>query len=609
MIMTSRTFIIIISILFAFVSCEKTPNLDDATVPFPAPTELKAEKESVNSVKLSWKDNSEGEQGFIIERLKEGETERRKYTVGSNITEYSNTNLEKANYTYTVYAFYNQRKTDSLSLVYQHVPVSMPVNFKVEANAQQKTTLTWDATTDVIDGYKIERKTGTAQYLLWKTLAANVTSVVDDVPSVGLNTYKLYAYAVDALSVGVERSVVFIATPQISIDNLLTSYIKLTPNFTLTSDGGEPCTVGVCWSKTPNPTIDDNKFIWQDKLATGKKAFGNAVNLTYGDTYYLRAYATNSKFTAYSNEVSGTLSALPQPINLTWTLMPTINASLPAEVKVYETSSSLNGRNFKAYYAIADMSTGNIELKATLATSTKTPSKHIADATSETVYAMTNGGYFSGTSSYSLVIDRATKYAENIAYLTRGIYSYSVTRGAFGVTQSQVPTVKWVSGGLAYNIPSPNVEGESAQMSPSQTFPMQAEQWNPFTAIGGAPVLLKNGNYTFDFTTTLSGKYLTNYELLQSDIFSTSIRPPRTVIGSTADNKIILFVCDGRQTHSDGATILELAQILKGIGCVNALNLDGGGSSAIVAGGTLLNKPSDGAERAVPSVVAFVKKK
>jgi len=102
---------------------------------------------------------------------------------------------------------------------------------------------------------------------------------------------------------------------------------------------------------------------------------------------------------------------------------------------------------------------------------------------------------------------------------------------------------------------------------------------------------------------------MTNYELLQTDIFSSTIRPPRTVIGNTADNKLILFVCDGRQSHSDGATMLELAQIMKALGCVNALNLDGGGSSAMVANGTLLNKPSDGSERAVASTVAFVKRK
>jgi exopolysaccharide biosynthesis protein len=177
------------------------------------------------------------------------------------------------------------------------------------------------------------------------------------------------------------------------------------------------------------------------------------------------------------------------------------------------------------------------------------------------------------------------------------------------VTQNQIPSVKWVTGNRTYDIPSPNVEGETPQKSLSATFPAVSESWNAYTAIGGAPVLIKNGKIVFDFTTTLSGKYLTNYELLQADIFSSTIRPPRTVIGNTADNKLILFVCDGRQALSDGATMLELAQIMKALGCVNALNLDGGGSSAMIAGGTLLNKPSDGSERAVASVVAFVKKK
>jgi exopolysaccharide biosynthesis protein len=169
--------------------------------------------------------------------------------------------------------------------------------------------------------------------------------------------------------------------------------------------------------------------------------------------------------------------------------------------------------------------------------------------------------------------------------------------------------IKWVAGDNAYEIPSQNVEGETPQASPGQTFPVTPERWNPYTAIGGAPILLKDGKPAFDFTTTSTGKYMTNYELLQSDIFSSTIRPPRTLIGNTADNRVVLFVCDGRQTQSDGATLLELVQIMKSIGCVNVLNLDGGGSSAIIANGQLLNKPSDGTERAVAAVVSFVKKK
>jgi hypothetical protein len=327
----------------------------------------------------------------------------------------------------------------------------------------------------------------------------------------------------------------------------------------------------------------------------------------------MRAFATNAGGTVYSNEVSGVLQNEPVAISLNWTAMSTINAGLPEEVRAYETSSTLNGRNFKAYYVIADMSKGNIELKTVMSSTARKPSAHITALTGETVYALINGGYFgyqaSVAVSYSMVLDRGQKLEDNIGALTRGTNIYAVTRGAFGVTQNQIPTMKWAVGNYAYDVPSPNVEGETPQPSLSNTFPAASATWNAYSAIGGAPVLLKDGKLVFDFSTTTSGKYRTNYELLQTDIFSTSARPPRTVIGSTADNKIILFVCDGRQAHSDGATLVELAQILKGLGCVNALNLDGGGSSAIIAGNSLLNKPSDGSERAVPSVVGFVKKR
>ncbi len=293
--------------------------------------------------------------------------------------------------------------------------------------------------------------------------------------------------------------------------------------------------------------------------------------------------------------------------------MSGINAGLPSEIRVYSTTSTLNGRAFHAWYAIADLSTGNIELKATLSATAQKPSQVIAASTGETTYVMTNGGYFggsgSGVSSYSLVVDRGAKKADNIGTLARGSYSYPVSRGAFGVTQTQTSMIKWCTDDYAYEIPSPNVEGEFPQTSTSQTFPTTAEHWNPYTAVGGGPILIKDGKPTFDFTTTTSGHYMTNYELLQSDIFSPTIRPPRTLIGSTTDNRIVLFICDGRQSQSDGATLLEQVQIMKALGCVNVLNLDGGGSTAMIANGKLLNSPSDGTERAVAAFVSFVKKK
>ncbi|MEZ4761958.1 MAG: phosphodiester glycosidase family protein [Calditrichia bacterium] len=55
---------------------------------------------------------------------------------------------------------------------------------------------------------------------------------------------------------------------------------------------------------------------------------------------------------------------------------------------------------------------------------------------------------------------------------------------------------------------------------------------------------------------------------------------PRTAVGFTADNRVIMLVADGRSsTWSNGVSLPELANIMIELGCVEAMNLDGGGSS------------------------------
>ena len=56
---------------------------------------------------------------------------------------------------------------------------------------------------------------------------------------------------------------------------------------------------------------------------------------------------------------------------------------------------------------------------------------------------------------------------------------------------------------------------------------------------------------------------------------------------------------DGRQQDSHGQTLSEWAKLLIAFGAQDALNLDGGGSSEIIAGGRVLNSPSDGRERGI----------
>jgi hypothetical protein len=78
-------------------------------------------------------------------------------------------------------------------------------------------------------------------------------------------------------------------------------------------------------------------------------------------------------------------------------------------------------------------------------------------------------------------------------------------------------------------------------------------------------------------------------------------RNPRTAVGYTADGYVVFFVVDGRLKNSVGMTPFEEATFLKSLGVVDAVNLDGGGSSTMwIKGMGIVNHPSDRTgERAV----------
>jgi hypothetical protein len=67
-------------------------------------------------------------------------------------------------------------------------------------------------------------------------------------------------------------------------------------------------------------------------------------------------------------------------------------------------------------------------------------------------------------------------------------------------------------------------------------------------------------------------------------------RHPRAAIG-LADGRILAVACDGRSRHDAGLTLSELARFMVALGCEHALNLDGGGSTALISGGRLQNLP------------------
>jgi hypothetical protein len=85
-------------------------------------------------------------------------------------------------------------------------------------------------------------------------------------------------------------------------------------------------------------------------------------------------------------------------------------------------------------------------------------------------------------------------------------------------------------------------------------------------------------------------------------------RHPRTGVGVTADGTVLLVVVDGRSERSVGMSLVELGRRFVSLGAVEALNLDGGGSSAMwIRGSGIVNRPSDpGGERAVVNAMVVL---
>jgi hypothetical protein len=116
-----------------------------------------------------------------------------------------------------------------------------------------------------------------------------------------------------------------------------------------------------------------------------------------------------------------------------------------------------------------------------------------------------------------------------------------------------------------------------------------AEAWD---SIGGRPLLVRNGRVA-----------------LPNDRSSFArARHPRTMIGRARDGSLLLVTVDGRQRGRSGMTLREAARFMIRLGAVEALNLDGGGSTAFVTRGRVRNSPSDGRERPVAVALAIVRK-
>ena len=291
-----------------------------------------------------------------------------------------------------------------------------------------------------------------------------------------------------------------------------------------------------------------------------------------------------------------------------WLNIDSLYQPLPSSVHVYKSTDSLEGKPNVMYYAVADLK--DKHLKFTTDTSYKrrlTPAQFYQKDFEPVL--VVNCSFFSFATNQNLNL--VVKDGKLVSYNEETIpakgkdtltYFHSFF-GTLGISKRRNADIAWTYTDSSKRFPF-------ASETPVHFFRDSTKQvnlntireetnskahfskWKMQTAIGGGPVLLQNGEIK-----------VTNNEERKFAGKAIKDRHPRTAIGYTKDHKIIVLVSEGRTESAAGMTLIQLAQALKDIGCVEAVNLDGGGSSCMLINGKETNSPSDkGEQRPVPSV-------
>lgn len=284
---------------------------------------------------------------------------------------------------------------------------------------------------------------------------------------------------------------------------------------------------------------------------------------------------------------------------------------LPEGVRLYQSPEVLQGKPAIAYIATVDLTKRSFHVwgikDPALSGSTdalQTPTQ-VYNKKGSPVLVM-NGGYFyvdSGTNySASLAVEEGELLSPNINYASEDwITMYYPTKGAFILHNDGTLEASWTYWADAdnhwiYDAPSQNSYGSTPLAQPSATFPGEGRAFEAKTAIGAGPVLIKDGVFQNTW----------RYECLPGDYDVNCLgRAPRTAVGCTADGLLVLFVCEGRDMTEGvpGYSTEDVAKILLGFGCTQALNLDGGGSTCLLVNGLETIQPSDGAQRSVGNCI------
>lgn len=298
--------------------------------------------------------------------------------------------------------------------------------------------------------------------------------------------------------------------------------------------------------------------------------------------------------------LAGALSADSQ---LRWHKVDSSFGPLPPSVHVYRSPDSLEGLPFIAYYVSARLKDKHLLFSTQSVKDNRfTPLQFYQ--LEQLPLVVVNTTFFSPATGedWNLVVRNGRLVSRNLSSL-RGtgadsaLYYYP-TRGAIGIDRRRRADVAWTFTDTTrmwpYAFEEMPVVAKGRDSLPSiyNLDDINWKWWKMRTAVGGGPVLIHDGKV-----------HITNRE---EQLFPNAAGDyqPRTAMGYTRDGHLIILVIEGRTPgKAAGATLQQEALLMLGLGCYEALNLDGGGSTCLLVNGKETVRPSDPkGERPVPTV-------
>ena len=283
---------------------------------------------------------------------------------------------------------------------------------------------------------------------------------------------------------------------------------------------------------------------------------------------------------------------------------------LPKSVVIYKSHDQINGRPNIAFYAEIDTKDKNLSFEVDTTLYRRQTPQHFFKRNNDPYIVMNCSFFeFKQNRNVNLIVQENKMVAYDTPAVSRkgkDTLTYLHTLGsAFGMSRKNRMDIVYQFNDSTLKYPL----YQSAPMKPFidsfQRISLRHPQlkmmspWKVRWAFGGGPVLLLDQeiNITNNEERKFAGKAIDDLH-------------PRTAIGYTTTGKMILLVVQGRMPGvAAGASLRDLASIMKDLGCAEAMNLDGGGSSTLLVNGLETIKPSDpGGQRPVPAVF-IVKKK